>query len=72
MAYCEALHKKNNKKDKSSQTAIHSCFSKKVFVKTSQNSQENTCAEVFVSINLQLYLERGSGAGVFQKVFGKF
>ena len=42
---------------------------KKLFLKISQNSQENTCAEVSFLINLQanslkLYLKRGSNTGV--------
>ena len=63
MAYCEALHKKNNKKDKSSQTAIHSHFQKRCSQKIRKIHRKTP---------VQLYLERGSGAGVFQKVFGKF
>ena len=43
---------------------------KKVFVKISQNSQENTCVKVsFLTKSqargLQLYLKRESGTGVF-------
>ena len=46
------------------------CSVKKVFLKILQNSQENTCARVSFLINLlaldlQLYLKRGSGTGVF-------
>ena len=43
---------------------------KKVFLKVSQNSQENSCAKASLSIKLQsssvkLYLKRGSGTGAF-------
>ena len=38
---------------------------KKVFLKFSQNSQENTCAK---ASNLQIFLERNSGTSVFHEV----
>ena len=42
---------------------------KKVFLEISQNSQENTCARVFLiklqALGLQLYKKRHSGTGVF-------
>ena len=45
------------------------CSVKKVFLKISQNSQENTCARAFfnnvVDIDLQLYYKKDSGTGVF-------
>ena len=54
------------------------CSTKKVFLKMSQNSQENTCASVRVSLfnkfagwHMQLYWNRGSGTGVSFK-FVKF
>ena len=50
---------------------------KKVFLDISQNSQENTCARVSFSIklqalDLQLYLKRDSGTGVFLWVLQNF
>ena len=44
------------------------CSVKKVFLKISQNSQENTCArESFfrLALGLQLYEKRVSGTGIF-------
>ena len=46
------------------------CSAKKVFIKISKNSQENTCARVSFSIKLQAALatllkKGGSGIGVF-------
>ena len=50
---------------------------KKVFVKISQNSQENTCVKVsFLTKSqargLQLYLKRESGTGVFLWILRNF
>ena len=50
---------------------------KKVFLEISQNSQKNTCARLSFLIKkraggLQLYLKRGSGAGVFLRILLSF
>ena len=47
-------------------------YYKKVILKFSKNSQENTCARVYFLIRLQvwglqLYLKRDSGRGVLEK-----
>ena len=52
-------------------------YCKKVFLKISQNSQENTCTKVFFSIklqawDLQLYQKRDSGTGLFLWILWNF
>ena len=50
-----------------SEVVARRCSVKKLFLKISQNSQENTCARVsfLIKLGLQLYIKRDSGAGVF-------
>ena len=53
----------------SKEAVAQRCFVKRVFLKISQNSQENSCARVSFPIKLQasglqLYLKRDSGIGV--------
>ena len=53
-----------------SEAVVRRCCLKKVFLKISQISQENTCARASFSkklqaSGLQIYLKRDSGTGVF-------
>ena len=58
------------KRDRQTETVTRRCSVKKLFLKNSQNSQENTCAGVsflvkslfFKSLN---FIKKNSGAGVF-------
>ena len=52
------------------EAVVRRCSVKKTFLEISQNSYENTCARASFSIklqasDLQLYLKRESGTGVF-------
>ena len=54
---------------KKSEVVVRSCSANKVFLKISQNSQENTCAVVKVA---GLKVKRDSSTGVFQLISRKF
>ena len=59
------------------EAVAQSCPVKKVFLEISQNSQENTFARASFLIklqawDLQLYLKRGSGTGVFLRILRNF
>ena len=49
---------------------VRKCSVKKVFLKISQNSQENTCARLSFLIKLQAFLQNASGASknTFSKI----
>ena len=48
-----ALKKKKKKKKKTTEEATRGVLWKKVFLKISKNSPENTCARIFLLIKLQ-------------------
>ena len=59
------------------EAAIQRCSVKKVFLETSQNSQENIRTRVSFLIklqgsDLQFYLKRDSGTGVFLRILLNF
>ena len=55
-----------------SEAVPRSCSIKKVLLKISQNSQENTCARVSFFKDLQLYQKRDSDTSVFLWILRNF
>ena len=60
----------------STEAATRGVLWKKAFLEISQNSQENTCASLFLiklqALALQLNLKRDSGTGVFLCILQNF